>query len=65
MDDKTKELLAKARKMKKQMEEGSMPFDEVLEENIRFGMFDNFHPIRSNMVKVPDSKRKKKDKDKE
>ena len=66
MDEKTKELLAKARQLKKQLKEGLFPVDDVLEEKAFFGMHDNFQAVRSmieNMPK-PESKRKKVNKNK-
>ena len=66
MDEKTKELLAKARQLKKQLKEGSLSIDDVLEEKAFFGMHDQFQPVRSmieNMPK-PESKRKKVNKNK-
>ena len=66
MDEKTKELLAKARQLKKQLKEGSFPIEEVLENKAFFGMHDQFQPVRSmieNMPK-PESKRKKVNKNK-
>lgn len=66
MDEKTKELLAKARQLKKQLKEGSLSIDDVLEEKACFGMHDNFQAVRSmieNMPK-PESKRKKVNKNK-
>ena len=65
MDEKTKELLAKARQLKKQLKEGSFPIEEVLEEKACFGMHDQLQAVRSmieNMPK-PESKRKKVNKD--
>ena len=66
MDEKTKELLAKARQLKKQLKEGSFPIEEVLEEKACFGMHDQLQAVRSmieNMPK-PESKRKKVNKNK-
>ena len=65
MDEKTKELLAKARQLKKQLKEGSFPIEEVLEEKACFGMHDQLQAVRSmieNMAK-PELKRKKVNKD--
>ena len=64
MDEKTKELLAQARKMKKQMEDGSFPFEDVLENNVCSGMYDNLHTIRSMMVSTPKPKNQKTKKEK-
>jgi len=66
MDEKTKELLAKARQLKKQLKEGSFPIEVGLEEKAFFGMHDQFQAVRSmieNMPK-PESKRKKVNKNK-
>lgn len=62
MDEDIKKLLAKARKMKKEIENGSFPVEEVLEENICFGMYDNLHSIRSEITKDSKTKPQKKDK---
>ena len=62
MDEKTKELLAKARQLKKQLKEGSFPIEEVLEEKAFFGMHDNFQAVRSmieNMQKPKTGTKKK------
>ena len=66
MDEKTKELLAKARQLKKQLKEGSFPVEEVLEEKACFGMHDNLQAVRSMIEDMPkpESKRKKVNKDK-
>lgn len=53
MDEKTKELLAKARQLKKQLKEGSFPIEEVLEEKAFFGMHDQFQPVRSMIENMP------------
>ena len=66
MDEKTKELLAKARQLKKQMKEGSFPIEVVLEEKAFFGMHDQFQAVRSMIENMPklESKRKKVNKNK-
>ena len=64
MDEKMKELLAQARKMKKQMEDGSFPFEDVLEDKVCSGMYDNLHTIRSMMVSTPKPKTPKTKKEK-
>ena len=66
MDEKTKELLAKARQLKKQLKEGSLSIDDVLEEKACFGMHDNLQAVRSMIEKMPkpESKRKKVNKNK-
>lgn len=56
MDEKTKELLAKARQLKKQLKEGSLSIDDVLEEKAFFGMHDNFQPVRSMIENMPKPK---------
>ena len=56
MDEKTKELLAKARQLKKQLKEGSFPVDDVLEEKAFFGMHDNFQAVRSMIENMPKPK---------
>jgi hypothetical protein len=56
MDEKTKELLAKARQLKKQLKEGSFPIEEVLEEKAFFGMHDNFQAVRSMIENMPKPK---------
>ena len=56
MDEKTNELLAKARQLKKQLKEGSFPVDDVLEEKAFFGMHDNFQPVRSMIENMPKPK---------
>ena len=65
MDEKTKELLAKARQLKKQLKEGSFPVEEVLEEKACFGMHDQLQAVRSMIedISKPESKRKKVNKD--
>ena len=60
MDEKTKELLAKARQLKKQLKEGSFPIEEVLEEKAFFGMHDNFQAVRSMIENMPKTGTKKK-----
>lgn len=62
MDNDLKELLAKAKKMKKMIADGSVPFDIELEDKACFGMHDNFQSIRSMIDKIPDKPRKKKNK---
>ena len=56
MDEKTKELLAKARQLKKQLKEGSLSIDDVLEEKAFFGMHDNFQAVRSMIENMPKPK---------
>ena len=56
MDEKTKELLAKARQLKKQLKEGSLSIDDVLEEKAFFGMHDQFQPVRSMIENMPKPK---------
>jgi len=65
MDEKTKELLAKARQLKKQMKEGSFPIEVGLEEKAFFGMHDQFQPVRSMIENRPKSKHKSKKDDKD
>ena len=65
MDEKTKELLAKARQLKKQLKEGAFPIEEVLEEKGFFGMHDQFQPVRSMIENRPKSKHKSKKDDKD
>ena len=56
MDEKTKELLAKARQLKKQLKEGSFPVEEVLEEKACFGMHDQLQAVRSMIENMPKPK---------
>ena len=56
MDEKTKELLAKARQLKKQLKEGSFPIEAVLEEKACFGMHDNLQAVRSMIENMPKPK---------
>jgi hypothetical protein len=65
MDEKTKELLAKARQLKKQLKEGSFSIEEVLEDKAFFGMYDQFQPVRSMIENRPKSKHKSKKDDKD
>ncbi len=65
MDEKTKELLAKARQLKKQLKEGSFPIEEVLENKAFFGMYDQFQPVRSMIENRQKSKYKSKKDDKD
>ena len=65
MDEKTKELLAKARQLKKQMKEGSFPIEVGLEEKAFFFFFYQFQPVRSMIENRPKSKHKSKKDDKD
>ena len=56
MDEKTKELFAKARQLKKQLKEGSFPTDYILEDKAFFGMHDQFQPVRSMIENMPKPK---------
>ena len=56
MDEKTKELFAKARQLKKQMKEGPFPIEVGLEEKAFFGMHDNFQAVRSMIENRPKPK---------
>jgi len=59
MDEKTKELLAKARQLKKQLKEESL---SILEEKACFGMHDNLQAVRSMIENRPKPKTEPKKK---
>lgn len=56
MENDVKEILAKAMKIKKQCAEGI----DIFEQNICFGMHDNYQSVRSMIKKERDEPSRKK-----